>query len=152
MKRASLKNAKVPVSPSAESKDVTDRLLGVKTEPAPRTPKSSAKPKPRARKMEAKPMSETQNEPLPYVPYRPVPEQPPVPPPGPTPQSPAVPDMAETAKPISQAVEKTREAVEALRVAGRSAPAQYDLAVRYRLDALAHHLEQVAEFLVRAKS
>ena len=151
MKRASLKNAKVPVSPSAESKDVTDRLLGVKTEPAPRTPKSPAKPNPRARKMEAEPMSETQNEPLPYVPYRPVPEQPPAPPPGPTPQPPSVPDLTRAGEPVAQAVEKARAAVEALHTAGRSAPAQYDLAVRYRLDALAHHLEQVAEFVARAK-
>jgi hypothetical protein len=152
MKRASLKTAKVPVSQSSGGKDVTDRLLNRDDSTPPKTKSVTRKPKPRAQTSEAKTMSQTENEPLPYVPYRPVPEQPPAPPPGPTPQPPAVPDMKGAEAPIAQAVEKTRLAVEALRMAGHSAPAQYDLAVRYRLDALAHHLEQVAEFLAgRAK-
>ncbi|MEK7327035.1 MAG: hypothetical protein AAB217_17465 [Chloroflexota bacterium] len=149
MKRASLKTAKVPVSQSSGGKDVTDRLLN-RGDPTPPKAKSKAPAAPRnqrARTSEVKTMSQTENEPLPYVPYRPVPEQPPAPPPGPTPQPPAVPDMTKTDQPLAQAVEKARQAVEALRIAGRSTPAQYDLAVRYRLDALAHHLEQVAEFL-----
>jgi hypothetical protein len=38
-------------------------------------------------------------------------------------------------------------AAEALRQAGREAPARYDVALRYRMDALAHHLQQVKEFV-----
>ena len=39
------------------------------------------------------------------------------------------------------------EAAQALQEAGRSAPARYELALRYRLDALAHHLQQVRDFV-----
>ena len=39
------------------------------------------------------------------------------------------------------------QAAQALQEAGRSAPARYELALRYRLDALAHHLQQVREFV-----
>src|SRR3990172_2275251 len=143
MKRASLKTAKVPVSQSSAGQDVTDRLLnrGDSTPPKDK-PKAPASPrKPRARPTEVKTMTETQNEPLPYVPYRPVPDQPPAPPPGPTPQPPSLPDLTQAGEPVAQAVEKARAAVEALHTAGRSAPAQYDLAVRYRLHALAPHLQ-----------
>jgi hypothetical protein len=38
-------------------------------------------------------------------------------------------------------------ATEALRQAAREAPARYDVALHYRLDALAHHLQQVREFV-----
>lgn len=154
MKRASLKTAKVPVSQSPSGKDVTDRLLnrGDPTPPKEKSKAPAAPRKQRARPSEVKTMPETQNEPLPYVPYRPVPEQPPAPPPGPMPQPANVADVSQSGEPITQAVEKVRLAVEALQAAGRSTPAQFDLAVRYRLDALAHHLEQVAEFLAgRAK-
>ena len=51
--------------------------------------------------------------------------------------------------PIAQAVTQTRQALLALQQARVAAPAQYDLAIRVRLDALAHHLEQVAEFITR---
>jgi hypothetical protein len=155
MKRASLKTAKVPVAQSPGGKDVTDRLLNRSDSTLPKAAsKTPAAPrKQRTRPTEVKTMPETQDEPLPYVPYRPVPEQPPAPPPGPTPQPAHLADVSQSGEPITQAVEKVRLAVEALQAAGRSTPARFDLAVRYRLDALAHHLEQVAEFLAgRAKS
>lgn len=81
-------------------------------------------------------------EPLPYIPYRPVPEgAPPSPPPA------AQRTPGEAARLLSQAMEASRQAVEALRLASESAPAQYDVAVRARLHSLAVHLESVAEYV-----
>lgn len=148
MKRASLKTAKVPVAQSPTARDVTDRLLGADGSTLPKSkPARAPARKPRAPTGTNHSTLQPQSEPLPYVPYRPVPEQPPAPPPGPAPKPPEAPALAEAAGPIADAVEKTRAAVDALREAGRLAPARYDLAVRYRLDALAHHFEQVAQFL-----
>lgn len=81
-------------------------------------------------------------EPLPYIPYRPVPERA-APPPSPAVQR----APGEAAKLLSQAMQASRQAVEALRLASESAPAQYDVAVRARLHALAVHLESVAEYV-----
>ncbi|MBM4422846.1 MAG: hypothetical protein FJ030_05570 [Chloroflexi bacterium] len=145
MKRASLKTAKVPVAPSPASEDVTDRLLNRGGTP-PRKRGGDVAPKAsRPQKKEIKKMTEPHDEPLPYVPYRPVPEESPAPPPGPG--LPPMTNASESVEPMADAVEKTRAAVEALQIAGRAAPARYDLAVRYRLDALAHHLQQVADFV-----
>jgi hypothetical protein len=48
---------------------------------------------------------------------------------------------------LKRALSLAEEAVAALAAAAAEAPARLDLAVRYRLDALAHHLRQVAEFM-----
>jgi hypothetical protein len=48
---------------------------------------------------------------------------------------------------IQAALAAADTAVQALQDAGRSAPARYELTVRYRLDALAHHVRQVREFV-----
>jgi hypothetical protein len=48
---------------------------------------------------------------------------------------------------IGHALGQAQAATEALRLAARSAPARYELALRYRLEALAHHVQQVAEFM-----
>jgi hypothetical protein len=144
MKRASLKTAKVPIT-SSGNKDVTDRILK-DAEPTLAQGKPTLK-KPQPQKA-AKPASTVAADPLAFVPYRPVPEPPPAPPPGPRPQAPNIPKLSPTDKALADALQKTKTAVESLQTASRSAPAQYDLAIRYRLDALAHHLKQVAEFLV----
>jgi hypothetical protein len=44
-------------------------------------------------------------------------------------------------------MQQAHEAAQALRAAARGVPARYELALRYRLEALAHHVQQVAEFL-----
>ena len=48
---------------------------------------------------------------------------------------------------IENALAAVATATEALQQAGRAAPARYDVALRYRLDALAHHLQQVKDFV-----
>jgi hypothetical protein len=48
---------------------------------------------------------------------------------------------------VDQALRQSRRAVEALRAARHAAPARYEVALRYRLDALAHHLTQITEFV-----
>lgn len=53
---------------------------------------------------------------------------------------------------LAQALSQTNLALAALHNARVSAPAQYDLAIRYRLDALGHHLQQVTEFITRQTS
>jgi hypothetical protein len=62
-----------------------------------------------------------------------------------------VPEPVPTATPVASSLEKALaaadSATEALRQAGREAPARYDVALRYRMDALAHHLQQVKVFV-----
>ena len=145
MKRAYLKTAKVPVASSA-THDVTDRLLKTDGDPVPRKPKSSDKPSGRAQPASSSPSPTP--EPLSYTPYVTVSETPTQPFTGPTPRPPRLPDLSQADEPIAQAFATARTSIELLQIAARSGPAQYDLAIRYRLDALTHHLEQVAEFLV----
>lgn len=138
MKRASLKTAKVPVAASPGGRDVTDRILNREDAPKPKT-KSPRLPKTQ---------KEAATDPLTFLPYRPVPAQPPAPPPGPQPTSPQLGRLPNDADPLLKtALEKTRVAIESLQSAARSGAGRYDLGMRYRLDALAHHVEQVAEFL-----
>jgi hypothetical protein len=82
-----------------------------------------------------------------YVPYRTVEPGPPVTP-GPALQSPSpvsLPDQIP--EPLRQALSQSEKALAAPVEAASGAPSRYDLAVRYRLDALAHHLKQVADFI-----
>jgi len=137
MKRASLSSAKVPVI-SSTSLDVTDRLLKTDAEDkiAPTRPKPSSVSKP-------SPASKPS----------PVPKRSPrVTKPTPT-SAPAIAPLevapAPQPDPVSQALAQTELALTALRQARTESPAQYDLAVRYRLDALAHHLQQVSDFITR---
>ena len=135
MKRASLSalpaSPKVPAAPA----DLTDRLLErdirVPREPAPpATPPEQAAPSaaptevklaPRRRKTSTTRTGRA------------------TPPPA-EPSRTGEPDM-------SQALAQAQAAAEALRMAARAAPARYELALRYRLEALAHHVQQVAEFV-----
>jgi hypothetical protein len=117
MKRASL--AAVPVTKKTETRDLTDRLLSEKPAPAPTAARAAAA-RPRAKAPAPKPAR-------------------------PAALSPARPTSSTGA--LEKALEKSRAAVDALRDAAAEAPARYDVAVRYRLDALAHHLNQIAEFM-----
>jgi len=144
MKRASLKTAKVPIT-SSDNKDVTDRILQDAEPTPPKVKPPQKNPQPQKA---AKPASTVAADPLAFVPYRPIPESPPAPTPGPEPQAPNIPKLSQTGKALADALQKTKTAIESLQTASRSAPAQYDLAIRYRLNALAHHLEQVAEFII----
>lgn len=132
MKRASLKTASGLVTPS-HTPDVTDRLL--KTHDAgtenlmpppgaqarqPRRPKPSAAGGPGPAGIE-------------------------------TDKRPALLSgraAASASRPVAEALALTRQALRALQAAQAEAPARYDLGIRYRLDALAHHLEQVSQFIL----
>jgi hypothetical protein len=59
----------------------------------------------------------------------------------------AAPPPDESPTSLAAAIAAVEAAVDALSQAGRQAPARYDVAVGYRLDALAHHLQQVMEFV-----
>lgn len=52
---------------------------------------------------------------------------------------------------IDTALTQSRAAVQSLRLAADDLPARYNLGLRYRLDALAHHLAQIAEFVEQMK-
>jgi hypothetical protein len=131
MKRASLKSVKVSVL-SNPSQDVTDRILktdeGEKTQlaPSPRAAAAPAKPS-KPRRSRTPDPSPTDSSAQPTTP------------------SPAV--SAPEADVLSEAIAQTRLALSALNAARDSAPARYNLGIRYRLDSLAHHIEQVAEFV-----
>jgi hypothetical protein len=57
----------------------------------------------------------------------------------------SVPSSADSS--VDTALSQSRLAVEALHVAAADVPARYSVALHYRLDALAHHLTQIAEFV-----
>jgi hypothetical protein len=131
MKRATL--TAYSTNPPAQAADLTDRLLA--QEGAQAAP-PSGKRRPRARR--AAPAAA----PSAPAPEAALPEHPPPhsPPDNATPDSP--PDESLTA-----ALAAADAASQALRSAARQAPARYDVALRYRLDALAYHLQQVKEFV-----
>lgn len=136
-----MKRAKLTVVPTFESgpaRDVTDRLLDGSPElnPAPRrrrtAKRASLASQPPA---ETKTQTQTQTQtPLP-TPRQPTAAQPKAEPP------------RHAGGSLAAALNASWAAVETLQAAAMSEPACYDIAIRYRLDALAHHVEQVAEFL-----
>ena len=121
MKRATL--TAYPTTTPSEPTDLTDRLL--EHEESHSSPRAAKRQ--RGRPRASRPASE------PGATAAPVPE------PAPT----AIP----AASSLETALAAADSAAEALRRAGREAPARYDVALRYRMDALAHHLQQVKEFV-----
>ena len=121
MKRATL-TAYPTALPSAPS-DLTDRLLENEDGP------SVTAPARRRRKQPRKTKTQPERQPAPVGP----------------------PALAQAPSPavsgLEMALTATDSATEALRQAAREAPARYDVALHYRLDALAHHLQQVREFV-----
>ena len=118
MKRATL--TAYPTTPTASPADLTDRLLA--GQPAPAGAKERRQP-PAAQRASRKPAAAAA---------------------GPEPSGTAV---APAASSLESALTAVETATEALRQASREAPARYDVALRFRLDALAHHLQQVREFV-----
>jgi hypothetical protein len=121
MKRASLNV--VPPTAKTETTDLTDRLLAGEARPA----AAGTKPKRRAAKR---------------APAAPAPEQARA---ATEPEPPT--RVLETSDPLADALRQAQQAAEALDQAARQAPARYQLGVRVRLDALAHHVRQVAAFV-----
>ena len=119
MKRATL--TAYPTNPPSEPADLTDRLLQ-------REEVSSSAP--RARGLREPPRANQTR-----------PKTKPAPPPTASSVS------APAATRLQMALAAADSATEALRQAAREAPARYDVALHYRLDALAHHLLQVKEFV-----
>ena len=119
MKRATL--SAYPTSPGGPAADLTDRLLAADDAPARSVRPAPAKPGP-ARATRARRAAPAATPAAPAAPE-------------------ALPDSLETALAAADA------AALALRQASGEAPARYDVALRYRLDALAHHLQQVKEFV-----
>ncbi len=131
MKRASLTVA--PARPKTDAPDLTDRLLSRGGSPAPQRiqPKPAAAARPKAK---AAPVS-------PRVPKAP-----------PTPQPSSIKSSREAVQSVDEALSKSRAALDALKAAAGEAPARYEIALRYRLDALAHHIRQVTEFLLQTSA
>jgi hypothetical protein len=48
---------------------------------------------------------------------------------------------------VGAALVAAQSAVEALKTAARAEPARYEVALRFRLDSLAHHVEQVKDYV-----
>lgn len=134
MKRASLTVS--PAKPKTEAPDLTDRLLSRGETPAPKR----STPKPAAKRPEAasRPKAKT----APAAPS--APKSPPALQPSSAPSS--VPSVTSVDKALAQ----SRAALTALKVAADDIPARYDTAIRVRLDSLAHHIQQIAEYLVSA--
>ncbi len=123
MKRATL--SAFPASQPAQPADLTDRLLGQESAGATAPPARRRSTRPRSgRVRQAKQAGKASAA-----------EQPAPPAPGEPPDH------------LAAALAAVDLAADALRNAGREAPARYDVALRYRLDALAHHLQQVREFV-----
>lgn len=135
MKRASLKTAKVPVL-STTSLDVTDRILKTDTGvPAAQGVENQAGVEKKAAKPKAATPRRKASAPAKAV--------------APKPTATGAETGAGSVNPLEQAITQARLAVTALEEARSNSAAQYDIAIRYRLDALAHHLKQVADFVAQ---
>jgi len=131
MKRASLTT--VPKAKKTAVPDLTDRLL--EGDPAPK-PAKPASARPRAKPPAPKP-AETAK---PRRPRAPKSESIP-------PSAQSVPSVEKAPDPLDHALVQSQAALAALQSATLAEPGRYDLALRCRLDALAHHLKQVTQFV-----
>jgi hypothetical protein len=118
MKRATL--TAYPTARAAEPADFTDRLL--QAEDSAPTPQ----PAQRKRRQSAAQPAQAKIEPA-----------------NPT----SAPPAPAAASGLSEALAATEAATASLRQAAREAPARYEVALHYRLDALAHHLQQVKDYV-----
>jgi len=124
MKRATL--TAYPTTHPSEPVDLTDRLLEREANP------SSAPATRRRRKQLLNSPTQPQSDPPPATPT-------------------SAPAASSTSGPASTGLETALAAADlatqALRRAAGEAPARYDVALHYRLDALAYHVQQVKEFV-----
>lgn len=130
MKRASLKVT--ANSSSVAASDLTDRLL--KND----SPKAAPQPGKRATR---RPKVKTAGAPRPVGEPALRTESPP----------PPVSPVSESQAVLTDALNQSQAALEALKRAALAEPSRYELALRYRLDALAHHLQQVRDFVYASK-
>jgi hypothetical protein len=127
MKRASLKVTPTPAP--TEPTDLTDRLLDREAGQASTAADAPAKvkrPTRRARSqiVEAEPRAAVE-------------------------AAPAEPAQTAAAPSLAEALRQAQAASEALEAAAQTSPARYSVALRYRLEALAQHMRQVADFVNR---
>lgn len=135
MKRASL--TAPPAKPKTEAPDLTDRLLSREGMPVPKrsSRKGGLETRPDASRPKAKPALRAPESSSPSTPV----------------QSVAKPSVDRSAAAsVDKALVQSRAALAALKAAADDVPARYDVAIRFRLDALAHHIRQVAEYLESA--
>ena len=141
MKRASL--TVPPAKPKTEAPDLTDRLLSRGETPAPKRTarKGGSETRPDASRPIAKP-----------APAAPRASKPPPSPSTPSSAPSVTREAVDTsaAASVDKALAHCNEALAALKAAANDVPARYDVAIRFRLDALAHHIRQVAEYLASA--
>jgi hypothetical protein len=123
MKRATLSAVPAP-APSSANVDLTDRLLSRESDKG----IAAAGPKTRAQAKGARPRSRQSERPAAET-------------------TGAAEGQGDNLAPALQAAQ---QAVEALQLAARSEPARYEVALRFRLDALAHHVQQVKDFVAAA--
>lgn len=135
MKRASL--TAPPAKPKTEAPDLTDRLLSREGMPAPKqsSRQGGSETRPVASRPKAKPAPRAPESSSISTSVQPVAKQ--------SVDTPA-------AASIDKALAQSRAALAALKAAANDVPARYDVAIRFRLDALAHHIRQVAEYLESA--
>jgi hypothetical protein len=144
-----VKRARITQSPAANTvrgADVTDRLLGGPSQAKSRAARQSSPTAKRSRAKKSAQSAPASDLPT-YTPYRTVEPRPPVTP-GPALQTPEpLETPSDTPEALRRALLDTEKALAALVAAAQATPARHDLAVRYRLDALRHHLRQVSEFI-----
>ncbi|MCC7361090.1 MAG: hypothetical protein IT317_16520 [Anaerolineales bacterium] len=133
MKRASLKAS--PLAAANSPTDLTDRLLDREAERPPAPAKTARTPRATSPNPPPTPAAATR-------------------PPAIEPKPAAiVPTAASEAQPpadaLGAALAQAQTASLALEAAAQAAPARYSVALRYRLEALAQHVRQVAEFVAR---
>ncbi|MCC6189994.1 MAG: hypothetical protein IT318_13245 [Anaerolineales bacterium] len=126
MKRASL--SVFPPSAKTEPADLTDRLLDREVAGGQQPAEAKRARQPRRRGAGARRQSQA-------APSAPPADEPQL--------APAAKQASET---LAEALRQAQSAAQALEQAARGAPARHHLGLRVRLDALAHHLRQVAEY------
>jgi hypothetical protein len=117
MKRATL--SAYPPARASEPADFTDRLLQAKDSPSTPLPARRKSRQPSIQRTKTKTEGASLNGTPP----------------------------AAAASGLDVALAAADAATESLRQAAREAPARYEVALHYRLDALAHHLQQVKEYV-----
>ena len=126
MKRATL--SAIPAStPASAGGDLTDRLLNRESAQAGDAAAARPPAPARATAKTARPRAQRPN----AIPAKPAKST----------------QSAPKSDALGQALQSAQQAVEALQAAGRAEPARYEVALRFRLDSLAHHIQQVKDYV-----
>jgi hypothetical protein len=142
MKRATLSALPPPPSP-AEPPDLTDRLLDREAERAQPAAKRAARPRSAGGRPRRTASSQSAGAAAaPSSPGSPESSEP-------SAVSPVLETAREREADLAGILRQARAAADALEAAGRQAPARYQVALRYRLEALGYHVRQVTDFVAR---